>query len=87
MCHLSFSRICRHKRKFLRLTGVTLDQFLEIVRRIRPDWLRLQERKKSAGRNSHLASLEDEVLLVLRYYRYYTTHEFLGYTTPISAGI
>jgi hypothetical protein len=39
----------------------------------------LQHQKKVSGRNSHLKTLEDEVLFVLIYYRFHVTHEFLGY--------
>ncbi|MDR0753069.1 MAG: transposase family protein [Holosporaceae bacterium] len=39
----------------------------------------MQKKKKISGRNSHLKTLEDEILLVLIFYRFYVTHEFLCY--------
>ena len=35
-------------------------------------------KKKVSGRNSKLKTLEDEVLLVLIYYRFYVSFQFLG---------
>jgi hypothetical protein len=63
----------------IRLTGVKVEEFREIVAIVRLEWDKLQSQKKVSGRNSHLKTLEDEVLLVLIYYRFYVTHEFLGY--------
>jgi hypothetical protein len=56
-----------------------LEEFRKIVEKVRPGWEKLQQKKKVSGRNSHLKTLEDEILLVLIFYRFYVTHEFLGY--------
>jgi hypothetical protein len=76
---VSFVKLCRQNVNFARLTGVKLDDFRKIVDKCHPDWLNLQKMKKISGRISHIKTLEDEVLLVLIYYRFYVTHEFLGY--------
>jgi transposase len=76
---LSFDRLCSQKVNFTRLSGVKLEDFKKIVEQARPDWAKMQQKKKVSGRNSHLRTLEDEILLVLIFYRFYVTHEFLGY--------
>ena len=76
---LSFNKLCNQRVNFTRLTGVKVEEFREIVERVRPDWDTLQEKKKIFGRASRLKTLEDEVLLVLVYYRFYVSHTFLGY--------
>ena len=60
---LSFERLCNKEKNFSRLTGVRLDEFREIIRKVRPKWTEIQMRKKVSGRNSKLKTLEDEVLL------------------------
>ena len=76
---LSFDRLCKQKKNFSRLTGVTVDEFREIVRKVTPKWEAFQKRKKVSGRCSKLKTLEDEVLLVLIYYRFYVSFQFLEY--------
>jgi IS5 family transposase len=63
----------------MRVTGVSVKVFIAIVEMVRPDWDRLQGMKKVSGRRSHIRTLEDEVLMLLIYYRFYVSHEFLGY--------
>jgi hypothetical protein len=76
---LSYWKLSRHPRVFLHLTGVSVDDFCAIVWLLRPDWEKLESKKKQVGRHSNLETLEDKVLCVLMYYRTYITHEFLGY--------
>ena len=74
---LSFAKLCNQKKNFSRLSGVTLSDFLEIVRKVRPLWDKFVDSKKVSGRNSKIKSLEDEVLLVLVYYRFYVSFKFM----------
>ena len=74
---LSFDRLCNQKKNFSRLTGVKLSEFREIVCKVSPKWKEIQKKKKIAGRTSKLKTLEDEVLLVLIYYRFYVSFQFL----------
>ena len=76
---LSFNKLCNKRTNFTRLTGVKIDDFKEIVEKVRPDWDKLQKKKKVSGRPSQLKTLEDEILLTLIFYRFYVTHTFLGY--------
>ena len=56
-----------------------MDEFLEIVRKMTPKWEAFQKSKKVSGRCSKLKTLEDEILLVLIYYRFYVSLQFLEY--------
>jgi hypothetical protein len=76
--NLSFTKLSKHKMIFLRLTGVSINDFEELVTLIRAEWDLLELKKKKHGRNSHAKYLEDKVLCLLMYYRTYITHEFLG---------
>ena len=72
-------KILKHRREtFARVTGLKLEDFNEIVAKIRPSWNKLQASKQCHGRNSNLKILENEILLVLIYYRCYISHFLLG---------
>ena len=43
---LSFVKLCNQNKKFSRLTGVKLEEFLEIVKKVRPLWEKFQKKKK-----------------------------------------
>ena len=75
---LSFDKLCNQNRNFSRLTGIKLEEFLEIVEKVRPLWEKFQRKKKVSGRYSKIKTLEDEVLMLLIYYRFYVTLQFLG---------
>ena len=76
---ISYVDVKKQAVNFERLTGVKIGRFSEIAEKVRPLWDKIQSDKKVSGRKSHLATLEDEVLLVLIYYRFYISHIFLGY--------
>ena len=59
------------------LTEIRLDEFREILCKVRPKWKEIQMRKKLSGRSSKPKTLENEVLLVLIYYRFYVSFQFL----------
>lgn len=72
-------KVLKHRREiFARVTGVKLEDFYKIVAKIRPSWNKLQASKLCHGRNSNLKSLENEILMVLIYYRCYISHFLLG---------
>ena len=74
---LKFDKISKQKKNFSRLTGVTIKEFQEIVQKARPYWDKLMSKKKVSGRTSKLKTLEDELLLLLIYYRFYVSFKFL----------
>ena len=65
---LSFDKLCNKSKVFARLTGIKLEQFHEIVRKVDPKWEKIQKKKKVSGRPSKLKTLADEVLLIILYY-------------------
>jgi hypothetical protein len=78
--HLTFVRLAKTPRIFLLLTGLRVDEFLELAAIIEKDWeLLIESQKKCHGRTSNLATFNDKLLIALMYYRTYTTHTFLGY--------
>ena len=72
-----FDKLRKQKKNLARLTGVKPEEFREITRRVQPLWDNFQKSKKVAGRNSKLTTLEDELLLLLIYYRFYVSFQFL----------
>ena len=75
---IDFDILKRRKEIFARATGVKLEIFYEMIAKVRPFWDKLQRAKLCHGRNSNLKSLENEILLVLFYYRCYISHFMLG---------
>lgn len=72
---------------FKRLTGLTVEKFDELLQNLTPLYNEAEkkrlyksnrQRAEGAGRKQSL-SLEDKILMLLMYYRLYTTHEFLGF--------
>ena len=75
---IDFKLLSARKELFARVTGVKLAEFLKIVEKVRPLWDKMLAKKKCHGRNSNLKILENEILMAILYYRYYTSHYFLG---------
>jgi hypothetical protein len=80
MTTLNYQRLCKKPQVFLRLTGVTVEEFNSICSRVKPYWQeRVESQKKCRGRRSPLEGFEDKLLALFLYYRTYITHEFIGY--------
>ena len=75
---LGYERLRRHGRAFRRLTGVTPAVFEEIIERVRLAWLKRERSKKKSGRPHGMGGLEEQLMGLLIYYRFYTTHLFIG---------
>lgn len=76
---LKYTKIVSRPTIFLRLFGVNPVQFHEILVKISPLWQRhILGKYKRPGRNFDL-SLEDMLLMVLLYYRTYSTQIFIGF--------
>ena len=54
---LSFEKLCNQSKFFARLTGIKLEQFHEIVRKVHPQWEKFQKKKKVSGRPSKIKTL------------------------------
>lgn len=65
---------------FKRLTGLEIQEFKQIIKKLKPLWKRKYEaKKKVSGRPYGLVSLENYLLCLLLYYRCYTTQLFIGF--------
>ena len=74
---LTYKTLAGKPQIFLRLTGVSINNFQEIIKNITDEWeQKILLKKKCEGRTSKLKTLEDKVLVLLMYYRTYMTHEF-----------
>ncbi len=77
---MTYLKLAKKPRTFLRLTGVSVTEFQTICARLQPLWQeKVLSKKRCEGRRSLLATLEDKLLALLIYYRTYVTHEFVGY--------
>src|SRR5438874_1736989 len=80
-------RLKRHPGTFRQLTGLTPAKFDHLLADLAPRYRQADARRKSrpgrkrkpgAGRK-HALRLADRLLMLLMYYRTYTTHAFLGF--------
>ena len=61
-----------------RMTGVKYESFKKLVIRLNRPWRAVQKRKHIAGRPYGIGDLHEHLLLLLIYYRTYTTYLFLA---------
>ena len=67
------------KKKYLRrISGVKHEKFEKCVSKLKRAWGAEQRRKRVAGRPYGIGDLREHLLLLLMYYRTYTTHLFLA---------
>ena len=67
------------KKKYLRrITGVKQEKFEKCVSRLKRAWGAAQRRKRVIGRPYGIGDLREHLLLLMMYYRTYTTHLFLA---------
>ena len=65
---------------FSQITGVSLQEFASIIKKLRPIWRKRHlKNKKVAGRPYGIESLENQLLCLLLYYRTYATQLFIGF--------
>ena len=75
-----YLKLCTRPYIFSQITGVSLQEFESIVKKLRPIWLRKHiKKKKIEGRPYGVGSLENHLLCLLMYYRTYTTQLFIGF--------
>lgn len=83
---LTYSKIAQRPTTFLRMCGITVAQFNQILPTISELWaLEIIGKYKRPGRPYDL-SIEDMMLMLLLYYRSYTTQMFIGYLFDLDAG-
>ncbi len=72
---------------FRKLTGITVEKFKEICKELNPKYKEYQIKRLSynnrkrniGGGKQYTLGMEDKFLMLLMYYRCYTTHVFLGF--------
>ena len=75
-----YRRISKKPRNFQQLTGLKHASFQQIVCKLKPIWAKTVANKKiKSGRPYALGYLENQLLALLLYYRFYTTQAFIGY--------
>ncbi len=76
---VGYNKIKKFPRTFNRLFGVQVDQFEEILKKTEPEWeTKIIRRYKRPGR-PFKCELADMILMLLLYYRSYTTQIFISY--------
>lgn len=84
---LTYEKLQRKPKQFQAFTGITLEQFAEILKAIRPVYAELEKerltrterkRKIGGGRNFNL-NMENRLMVTLMYFRLYVSYALLGY--------
>ena len=73
------TKLLTRKNYLRRITGVKPEKFEKLTKQLKPAWRAVQKRKQVAGRPYGVGDLREHLLLLLIYYRTYTTYFFLGY--------
>ena len=84
---LTYKKLQRKSKHFQSFTGITVAQFDEILKALRPVYgdyeqarlLRPDRKRKIGGGRKFSLSLEDRLLVTLMYFRLYTSYTLLGY--------
>ena len=83
---LTYEKLKSKPKQFQAFTGLTLAQFAEILKALRPIYAELdkerlarpnRKRKLGGGRNFTL-TLEDRLMVTLMYFRLYVSYALLG---------
>ena len=76
------------KRNYLRrISGVKHEKFEKMIKALKSAWRAIQKRKRVAGRPYGVGELREHLLLLLMYYRRYTTHLFLAQIFKMDEGM
>ena len=91
---INVNKLFNKPNKLVRFTGLTVDQYKLLVKRLKPLWetaefnrLWRNNRKRDlgAGRKYKVESLEDKLLVILLWYRTYSVLELLGWIFQLDA--
>lgn len=91
---LRFPKLANRPRKLYRMTGLTQEQFRALIRQLQPVWEQAERERLSrpdrhraigAGRRYALSGMEDKLLALLVFYRFYLTDEMLGWIFGLDA--
>ena len=73
-----YRKISKKPHYFKRLTGLTVKEIQEILKKLRITWREKERKKTKSGRPHALKNLENHLLCLLIYYRTYTTQLFVS---------
>jgi hypothetical protein len=62
---LSYESIAKRPQCFQKLTGLSIKEFTEMFEKVRPVYLKWEDKKKASGRPSGFAGLEDKLLCLI----------------------
>ena len=82
-----FNRLSKNKSQFLKVTGLDIDRFNLLYKKVLPLWKSADSKRKFRADRvykigcgaQYKLHLKDRLLMVLIYYRVYTTFDFLGF--------
>jgi len=74
-----FTRIATKSKVFQQITGISLNEFNTLVKKIKSTWKRcILNKKIKSGRPYKLVGINNQLLCLLMYYRVYVSQLFLG---------
>ena len=74
-----YNKLSKKPLVFRKLTGLTPDEFVSVVKKLTPLWNNKYEKsKKKIGRPQGLLNMENRLVCLLLYYRTYTSQLFIG---------
>src|SRR3989338_6786271 len=85
---LRFKKISKRPKMLFRLSGLTVEQFTNLSVKLNHLWRQTEKKRLSKrerkhalgqGRKYKLSTIEDKLLLILVFYRFYLTDELMGY--------
>ncbi len=84
---LTYEKLQRKPKQFQAFTGVTLAQFAEILKALRPVYAayekerltRIERKRKIGGGRNFNLTLENRLMVTLMYFRLYVSYALLGY--------
>lgn len=82
-----FNRLSKNKSQFLKVTGLDIPKFNSLYKKIEPLFLKADAKRKFKADRvykigcgaQYKLHLKDRLLMILIYYRVYTTFDFLGF--------
>lgn len=80
-----YLKVSKRAQIFQRMSGVTPQQFQEIAQKLSPFYEKMLAKKQKQGRPMRLASLQEQIFVILLYYRSYITQEYIGWLTQVDA--
>lgn len=79
MKKLRYESLTNKPSHLQRLTGLDIKEFKKLVSKARAEWhAQVVKPKKLSGRAYEISNMENHILLMLIYYKFYISYDFLG---------